>query len=110
MRDRLAAFTRFFSAFLSSIASWFLLASLTCCASSLHAAELRGRVVSVVGGETLGRVQVAVLAAHGDAIVADVTKLDGSFVIRGLAPGHYTLRVNASRLSSGHGRIFARAR
>jgi hypothetical protein len=33
----------------------------------IHAAELRGKVVSVVGGEALARVEVAVLAGVGDS-------------------------------------------
>jgi hypothetical protein len=57
----------------------------------LHAAEIRGKVVSVAGGEPLGRVQVSVLEAQREAITAN----DGSFVIQGLATGHYTLRLNA---------------
>jgi hypothetical protein len=87
MRDRLAAFIRFSSSILFS--SLFFLSSF------LHAAELRGKVVSVDRGEPLGRVQVAVLAPQGEAITADTTRADGTFVIAGVAPGHYTLRVNA---------------
>jgi hypothetical protein len=59
--------------------------------TSLQAAEIRGKVVNAAGGEALARVQVAVLEAQRDA----VTTKDGSFVIPGLAPGHYTLRLNA---------------
>ena len=78
MHDRLAAFILLFPAiFFSSI--------------SLHAAEIRGKVVSVTRGEPLARVQVAVL---GEALTT-ITAEDGSFVIKGLAPGHYTLRLNA---------------
>ncbi|HYU47153.1 MAG TPA: TonB-dependent receptor, partial [Terriglobales bacterium] len=78
MHDRLAAFILLLSSiFFSSI--------------FLHAAEIRGKVVSVTGGEPLARVQVAVLETQREA----VTTNDGSFVIQGLAPGHYTLRLNA---------------
>lgn len=105
MHDRLAAFIRIFlSNFFFSISFWFTPIVVTsllviCSSSSLHAAELRGKVVSVVRGEPLGRVQVAVLSEQPDAassdIPKDVTKDDGSFVITGVPPGHYTTRVNA---------------
>ena len=82
MRDRLAAFILlFFLVFFSSIPF---------SATALHAAEIRGKVVNAAGGEPLARVQVAVLEAQREA----VTTNDGSFVIVGLAPGRYTLRVN----------------
>ena len=61
----------------------------------LHAAEIRGKVVSVAGGEPLARVQVAVLDARREAVTAAITTKDGSFVIQDLASGHYTLRLNA---------------
>lgn len=77
MHDRLAAFILlFFSIFFSPF---------------LHAAEIRGKVVSAAGGEALARVQVSVLEVQRDA----VTTNDGSFVIQGLTAGHYTLRLNA---------------
>jgi hypothetical protein len=70
--------------------------------ASMDAAELRGKVVSVVRGEPLGRVQVAVLKAQVESEAADekdipkaITKDDGSFAIRGIEPGRYVLRVNA---------------
>jgi len=78
MRDRLAAVVPLiFSIFFFS--------------TFLHAAEIRGNVVSADGGEPLARVQVSVLEAERDS----VTTNDGSFVIPGLSPGHYTLRLNA---------------
>jgi hypothetical protein len=91
MHDRRAAFILlswlFWSIFFSSL---FLPSAL------LHAAEIRGKVVSVDRGEPLGRVQVAVLReGQREAITAAVTTNEGSFVIRELAPGHYTLRLNA---------------
>src|SRR5258708_11604209 len=83
MHDRLAAFILLFSSILFS-------------SISLHAAEIRGKVVSVDRGEPLARVQVAVLVeAQREAVATAITTKDGSFVIQGLAPGHYTLRLNA---------------
>ncbi|MGA9504649.1 MAG: carboxypeptidase regulatory-like domain-containing protein [Terriglobales bacterium] len=78
MHDRLAGFIFLSSVFLSSTVT------------ALYAAEIRGKVVSAAGGEPLARVQVAVLEARREA----VTTNDGDFVIRGLDPGHYTLRLN----------------
>src|SRR6202158_1309289 len=84
MRDRLAAV-------ILVVSSILLFSSI-----SLHAAEIRGKVVSVDRGEPLARVQVAVLVeAQREAAVTAVTTKDGTFVIKGLAPGHYTLRLNA---------------
>lgn len=92
MHDRLAAFIFFLCVFLSSI----LFSSTLLRAADLHAAEIRGKVVSVDGGEPLARVQVAVLVeGQRDPVASAVTTNDGSFVIEGLAPGPYTLRLNA---------------
>src|SRR5450631_139524 len=78
------------------LAAVFLVLSLIFFASPLlHAAEIRGKVVSAAGGEPLARVQVAVLDAEGSAVAAGVTTKDGSFVIQRLAPAHYKLRLNA---------------
>jgi hypothetical protein len=83
MHDRLAAFILLFSSILFS-------------SISLHAAEIRGKVVSVDRGTPLARVQVAVLVeAQREVAATVVTTKDGSFVIKGLAPGQYTLRLNA---------------
>jgi hypothetical protein len=83
MHDRLAAFILLVSSILFS-------------SISLNAAEIRGKVVSVDRGEPLARVQVAVLVeAQREAVATAITTKDGSFVIKGLAPGHYTLRLNA---------------
>ena len=83
MHDRWAAFILLFSSILFS-------------SISLHAAEIRGKVVSVTGGEPMARVQVAVLVeAQRETVATAITTKDGTFVIKGLAPGHYTLRLNA---------------
>src|SRR5258708_20860896 len=82
MRDRLAAVILVVSSILFS-------------ASFLDAAEIRGKVVSVDRGEPLARVQVAVLVeAQREALATAITVKDGSFVIQGLAPCHYILRLN----------------
>ena len=84
MRDRLAAVILVVSSILVFSSSY------------LHAAEIRGKVASVDRGEPLARVQVAVLVqAQREAVAMAVTTKDGSFVIQGLASGHYTLRLNA---------------
>src|SRR5258708_12229752 len=81
MRDRLAAVILVVSSILFS-------------ASFLDAAEIRGKVVSVDRGEPLARVQVAVLVeAQREALATAITAKDGSFLIQGLAPGHYILRL-----------------
>src|ERR1019366_2952765 len=82
MRDRLAAV-------------FLVLSSIFFSCSFLLAAEIRGKVLSAAGGEPLARVQVAVLDAEGAAAAAGVTTNDGSFDIRGVTSGHYTLRLNA---------------
>ena|SRR5712692_8400399 len=68
------------------LAAFFLLSAIVA-----QAAEIKGKITSVVGGEGLGRVQVSVLEAG----VATTTSVDGAFVIQNLAPGNYTLRLNA---------------
>jgi hypothetical protein len=60
-------------------------------AVSARAAEIKGRVTNAVGGEVLGRVEVSVL----DARVSTATSPSGEFAFPGLAPGIYTLRLNA---------------
>jgi hypothetical protein len=82
----------------------FLISILAASSNFIFAAELRGKVVSVVRGEPLARVEVAVLGAQGTTngevgaikeIPKTTTKDDGTFVISGVAAGQYTLRVNA---------------
>ena len=60
-------------------------------ASATRAAEIKGKVTNVVGGEPLGRVQVLV----SETRTAAVTSESGEFSIVRLEPGNYTLRVNA---------------
>jgi hypothetical protein len=56
----------------------------------VQASEIVGKVVSVVGGEPLARVQAALLETGDKAITAN----DGTFAISDVAPGNYTLRLN----------------
>lgn len=56
-----------------------------------RAAEIKGKVTNVVGGEPLGRVQVLVSETKAAAVTSDA----GEFDIYNLEPGSYTLRVNA---------------
>src|SRR5882672_6233925 len=60
-------------------------------ALAVHAAEIRGKVVNVVGGEALVRVQVSLLETGANTTTAD----DGTFTIPTIAPRNYTLRLNA---------------
>ena len=64
---------------------WLLLASL------VHAAEIRGKVTNVIGGEPLARVLVSVL----DTNYKSVTSADGTFTIKDLKPGNYVVRFEA---------------
>jgi len=56
--------------------------------SIVRAAEIRGKVTNVIGGEPLARVQVSIL----DTGLQAVTSHDGTFIIKALKPGTYTLR------------------
>ncbi len=56
-----------------------------------QAAEIKGKVTNAVGGEALGRVEVSVLETRARA----VTSITGEFDIADVAPGSYTLRLNA---------------
>jgi len=60
-------------------------------ASCLRAAEVRGKVNNVIGGEPLSRVQAKVLGPKLEA----VTSADGAFSIKNIAPGTYALRFEA---------------
>ena len=60
-------------------------------ASFVQAAEVRGKVTNVVGGEPLARVQVSVLETN----LEDVSSGTGTFRIEGLKEGNYTLRFTA---------------
>ncbi|HWZ83408.1 MAG TPA: TonB-dependent receptor [Terriglobales bacterium] len=61
------------------------------CSALASAAEIRGKVVSVIGGEPLARVQVEVLETGAQAVTAS----DGTFAILNIPEGKYTLRFNA---------------
>ena len=74
-----------------SVGSIVLLSTALLSSGLAHASEIRGRVVNVVGGETLARVQVIILETGAGA----VTGSDGTFEIPAVAPGNYTLRLNA---------------
>ncbi len=56
-----------------------------------HAAEIKGKVTNAQGGEALGRIEVVVLETKTGA----VTSVRGEFDLPNLAPGSYTLRLNA---------------
>lgn len=64
---------------------WLLLAS------PVHAAEIRGKVTNVIGGEPLARVEVSVL----DTNYKVATSGDGAFTIKNLKAGNYILRFEA---------------
>jgi hypothetical protein len=57
----------------------------------IHAAEIKGKVTNVVGGEALGEIEVSVLELK----VETTTSADGTFAIKNLPAGNYVLRVNA---------------
>src|SRR5258708_3118307 len=57
----------------------------------LHASEIRGKVVRLIGGEAVAGVQVTVLETGAQTVTAG----NGTFSIQNLAPGNYTLRLNA---------------
>jgi len=57
----------------------------------VHAADIKGKITNVVGGEPLGRISVSVLELK----LETSTGSDGSFQIRNLPAGNYTLRVSA---------------
>ena len=59
--------------------------------SALHAAEIKGKVTSVVGGEALGQIEVSVLELK----VATITTADGTFTLSHIPPGNYVLRLDA---------------
>lgn len=56
-----------------------------------HAANVRGKVVSLTRNEPLREVQVTVLELRRSAVTAD----DGTFVLNSIPAGKYTLRVSA---------------
>ena len=68
-----------------------LLCFVVLAAAAAQAAEIKGKVTNALGGEALGQVQVVVLENKASA----VTSTSGEFDIPNLAPGSYTLRLNA---------------
>ncbi len=68
-----------------------LTALLLLIAATAQAAEIKGKVTNALGGEALGRIEVVVLENKTSA----VTSIGGEFDIPNLAPGSYTLRLNA---------------
>ena len=60
-------------------------------AITAQAAEIKGTVTNVQGGEPLGRVQITVLETRSEA----TTTNGGSFAIKDLPAGSYTLRCSA---------------
>jgi CarboxypepD_reg-like domain/TonB-dependent Receptor Plug Domain len=68
-----------------------LLVFLVCCWAAVQAAEIRGKVTNAVGGEPLGRVAIVILENK----MSTTTGGNGEFQIASLAPGNYTLRLNA---------------
>ena len=72
-----------------------LFAVLLLFAAAAPAAEIRGKVTNAVGGEALGRVEVVVLETELGKKAGAVTSISGEFDIPSLAPGSYTLRLNA---------------
>lgn len=68
------------------------LALLLLIAIAAQAAEIKGKVTNALGGEALGRVSVSVLGGNRADVV---TSNAGEFDIPNLAPGSYTLRLNA---------------
>ena len=69
----------------------FALLAIVLTAASSYAGEIKGKVSNAVGGEALGRVEVVVLETKA----ATITSFGGEFSIPNIAPGHYTLRLNA---------------
>ena len=64
-------------------------------AAAARAAEIKGKVTNAVGGEALGRVEVVVLEVELGRKASVITSITGEFDLANLAPGSYTLRLNA---------------
>jgi len=60
--------------------------------SALHAAEIRGKVINAMGGEALNQVNVVVLETK----ISTTTSIGGEFDLAHVAPGSYTLRLDAA--------------
>jgi hypothetical protein len=57
----------------------------------VQAAEIKGKVTNVAGGETLGQIQVSVQELKRETR----TNADGTFLLEKLPPGRYTLQLSA---------------
>jgi hypothetical protein len=66
---------------------------------SLSEAEIRG-TIRTTAGEVIPRAEVSLLTGSGVAIRSLAGGLDGSFVVRGVGAGVYTLRVEALGFSA----------
>lgn len=67
-----------------------MLAVVVCCGMA-SAAEIQGKIVNAQGAEPLSKVRVSLEESHA----VTITSPDGSFGITDIAPGRYTLRVEA---------------
>lgn len=68
-------------------------------AQSLSEAEIRG-TVRTAAGEVIPRASVSLRAASGETVRTLSGGLDGSFVVRGVGPGVYTMRIEALGFSA----------
>lgn len=68
-----------------------LLAIFLLVSSALHAAEVKGKVTNAMGGQALNQVDVALLETK----IGTKTSIGGEFDLAHVAPGSYTLRLNA---------------
>lgn len=78
---------------LTTLVLIFVLCGLPAAAAQQPSATLRGQVKDELGGILLG-VKVSAVDANGVEKTSNDTDDDGSYVITGLTPGRYTVRVN----------------
>ena len=70
---------------------WLLAAVSVLASLAAHAANIRGKVISLTRNEPLGQVQVTVLELKRSIVTAH----DGTFELKSIPAGKYTLRVSA---------------
>src|SRR6185437_7172409 len=70
---------------------WLLAAVSVLASLEAHAADIRGKVISLTRNEPLGQVQVTVLELKRSIVTAH----DGTFELKSIPAGKYTLRVSA---------------